>query len=208
MERTSLPLIAPQYEPRYISAKDVLALLGSGRVPGVNYNDPRIQEIRACTLGVQGRSELTAALRAGYLHDRGSAMQDFRSALVTAWRWWCTAAGHPHIVLSPDSIGLHQVSCDLVSTGRSWSVTDVPNYERILGDETTVYRTDCRFSINDQSFQISGIEIDDAVGIARNLVDYTTTGSFKQRRPDPLPHPDPFGSLARPLLPMERSDRE
>lgn len=107
MDRTNLPLIAPQYEPRYISAKDVLDLLGHGHVSGVNYDDSRIQEIRACVLGVQGKTELSAALRAGYLHDRGSAILSFREALLAAWSWWCTAAGHPHIVLSPDQNDLH-----------------------------------------------------------------------------------------------------
>lgn len=208
MDRTNVPLIAPQYEPHYISAKDVLNLLGHGKVRGVNYDDPRIQEIRACTLGVQGQTELTAVLRVGYLHDRSSTMQDFRSDLLTAWRWWCTAAGHPYIVLSSDPIGLHQVTCDLISTGRTWSVTDVPNYKQILGEVTTVYRSDCKFSVNDQTLQISGVEMDDAISIARNLVEYTTTGSFNQRASTSLPPPDPFGALAHPLLPMERSDRQ
>lgn len=206
MDRTNLPLIAPQYEPRYISAKDVLALLSHGKVAGVNYEDPRIQEIRSCTLGVAGETDLRAALKAGYMHDRGIAMHDARDSILTAWRWWCTAAGHPHIVLASDGIGLYQVTCDLVSTGRTWLITDVPHYQRILGEVTTVYRADCRFSVDDRVFKVTGVEMDDAISIARNLVEYTTTGSFKQRQGDQLPAPDPLGQLVRPLVPMERSD--
>lgn len=205
MDRTNLPLIAPQYEPRYISAKDVLALLGHGKVAGVNYDDPRIQEIRSCALGVTGKTDLQAALGAGYMLDRGSAMHDVRESVLTAWRWWCTAAGHPHILLGSDGIGLNQVTCDLISTGRTWLITDVPHYERILGEVTTVHRAECRFAVNDRVFQVTGIEMDDAISIARNLVEYTTTGTFKKRRGDQPPAPDPLGQLVRPLVPMERS---
>lgn len=206
MKRSDLPLIAPQYEPRYISAKDVLDLLGHGEVPGVNYDDPRIKEIRSCVLGVTGKTELQLALKAGYMHDRGSSMQEARDSVLTAWRWWCTAAGHPHIVMSSDGKGLHQVTCDLVSAGKTWLITDVPHYQRILGEVVTVYRADCRFSVDDRVLRVTGLESDDAISIARNLVEYTTTGTFKQRQGDTLPTPDPFGALARPLVPMERSD--
>lgn len=206
MDRTKLPLIAPLYEARYISAKDVLSLLGNGNVPGVNLQDPRIQEIRSCVLGVQGRTELNLALKTGYLRDGGSAMHEFRESLLTAWRWWCTAAGHPHIVMAPDGIGLHQVTCDLISAGKTWLVTDVPHYARILGEVTTVYRSDCRFSVDHRVLQVSGLEADDAISIARNLVEYTTTGSFKQRESSKMPEPDPAGVLMRPLMPMDRSD--
>lgn len=206
MDHTKLPLIAPQYELRYISAKDVLALLGHGRVPGVNCEDPHIQEIRSCVLGNMGRIGLTEALNTGYVHDRGVAMHDAREPLLTACRWWCTAAGHPHIVLAPDATGLYQVSCNLISASKTWLITDVPQCERILGEVTLVYRADCRFAVNDQVMQVSGVEMDDAISIARNLVEYTTTGSFEQRQVAALPEPDPFGQLARPLLPMERSD--
>lgn len=84
MDSSNLPLIAPQYEPPRISAKDVLALLGHGRVPGVNYDDPRIQEIRSCVLGNMGRIGLTEALNTGYVHDRGAAMHEAREPLLTA----------------------------------------------------------------------------------------------------------------------------
>lgn len=206
MDRGSLPLIAPQYEPRYISAKDVLALLGHGKVAGVNYDDPRIREIRSCTLGVMGKTDLQTALKAGYMHDRGSSMHDARDSVLTAWKWWCTAAGHPYIVLSSDGLGLYQVICNLISASKTWLITDVPHYQRILGEITTVHRKDCHFSVDDRVLKVTGVEMDDAISIARNLVDYTTTGSFKQRQADLLLAPDPLGQLVKPLLPMERSD--
>ena len=206
MDRSKLPLIAPQYESRYISAKDVLALLGHGEVQGVNYEDPRIQEIRSIVLGNLGRVALTSALNAGYVHDQGSGLHDAREPLLRAWKWWCTAAGHPYIQLAPDDTGYHTVRCDLTSAGKHWSPTDVPHFERILGEVTTVYMPERRFRVDDRVFEITALEMDDAISIARNLVEYTTTGTFKQRVVDPQPEPDPFGALARPLLPMERSD--
>jgi hypothetical protein len=206
MERSSLPLIAPQYEARYISAGDVLALLGYGEVPGVNYQDSRVQEIRSCVLGNLGRVGLTTALNAGYVHDRGSALQDGREPLLTAWRWWCTAAGHPHIVLSSDGKDLHQVRCDLVSAGKRWNPTDVPHFERILGEVTTVWMPESRFRVDDRVFEITGVEMDDAITIARNLVEYTTTGQFKQRPTERVRDSDPMFVHMRPMGPIERSD--
>lgn len=206
VDRSNLPLIAPQYEARYISAKDVLAILGNGHVSGVNYEDPRIQEIRSCVLGTVGRVSLTEALKAGFVIDRPMELHDARDALTTAWRWWCTAAGHPMIVVSPDSSGYYTVRCDLTSAGKHWNPTDAPQFGRILGEVTTVFHAVRRFRVDDRVFEITAIEMDDALTVARNLVEYTTTGSFKQRESAPLPEPDPFGQFARPMLPMERSD--
>ena len=206
MDRSELPLIAPAYEARYISAKDVLDLLGHGHVAGVNYDDPRIKEIRSIVLGVIGKVSLTEALKAGYVVDRPGELHDNRDSLLNAWRWWCIAAGHPNISVALDRTGYYTVRCDLSSAGKHWSPTDVPHYERILGEVTTVYRSDCRFRVSDEVFEVTSLEMDDALSIARNLVEYTTTGTFKQRQADPMPAPDPFGQLARPLLPMERSD--
>lgn len=205
MERSNLPKVEPQFDARYISAKDVLALLGHGEVTGVNYDDPRIQEIRSCVLGNLGRIGMTTALNAGYLHDQGSSLHDARAPLLTAWRWWCTAAGHPHIVLSPDYAGLHQVRCDLISAGKRWLPTDVPKYEQILGEVVTVEIRDSHFSVDDRVFQITGIEMDDAISIARNLVEYTTTGKFKARTFEPVV-PDSMRVPMKPMVPMERSD--
>ncbi len=207
MDRANLPLRSPQYEARPISAKDVLALLGYGEVPGVNYEDPRIREIRSCVLGNTGRIGLTTALNAGYVHDKGSELQDARDALLTAWRWWCTAAGHPHIVLAPDGKGLYQVRCDLVSAGKRWNPTDVPHYERILGEVTTVWMPESRFRVDDRVFEITGIEMDDAITVARNLVEYTTTGQFKQRPSELVHDPDSMFVHMKPMGPIERSDK-
>lgn len=204
MDRSNLPLIAPQYEPRYISAKDVLTLLGHGHVPGVNEADPRVQEIRSCVLGNVGRISLTEALKAGYVFDRGYELQDAREALLIAWKWWCTAAGHPHIVLGPDDAGLYRVRCDVISAGKKWCTADVLVYPRILGEVTSLLS--CDFAVDARVLEVSGVEMDDAISIARALVEYTTTGAFRQRESSPLPPPDPAGILMKPLLPMERSD--
>lgn len=206
MDRSNLPLIAPQYEARYISANDVLNLLGHGEVPGVNYEDPRIQEIRSCSFSVSGQLHFNEALKAGYVIDRPMVEQRARESLVIAWRWWCTAAGQPFIVVSPDASGYFTVRCDLTSAGKHWNPTDAPQFERILGEVATVYRSDTRFRVDDRLFEITSVEMDDAITIARNLVEYTTRGSFKERESAPLLPPDPFGQLAKPLLPMERSD--
>ena len=206
MDRSNLPRVAPQYDTRYISAKEVLALVGHGNVPGVNYEDPRIQEIRSCVLGPLGRVSMTEALQAGFVIDGGTALQDSRKSLLTAWRWWCTAAGHPHIELSPDNAGLYQVRCDLISAGKRWIPTDVPHFERILGEVTIVRLPDSRFSVDDRVFLIAGIEMDDAITIARNLVEYTTTGQFKQRAAEQLPASEPMHVHMKPMGPIERSD--
>lgn len=86
-------------------------------------------------------------------------------------------------------------------------MTDVRQYDQIIGEVTTVFRSDRKFSLDHRVFRVSGIEMDDAISMARNQVEYTTTGSFEQRKMSSLPYPNPFGALARPLLPMERSDR-
>jgi hypothetical protein len=83
-------------------------------------------------------------------------------------------------VLSSDGKGLYQVRCELTSAGKRWNPTDVPHFERILGEGTTVFMPESRFRVDDQLFEITGVEMDDAITIARNMVEYTTTGQFKQ----------------------------
>lgn len=48
--------------------------------------------------------------------------------------------------------------------------------------------------------------MDDAISIARNLVEYTIKGTFRQRQSETLPALDPYGALAKSMVPMERSD--
>jgi hypothetical protein len=93
-----------------------------------------------------------------------------------------------------------------VSAGKRWNPTDVPHFERILGEVTTVWMPEPRFRVDDQVFEITGVEMDDAVTIARNLVEYITTGHFKQRMSEPVPDSDPMFVHMRPMGPMERID--
>lgn len=207
MDRSSLPLIAPQYEPHYISAKDVLNLLGYGKVSGVNYQDPRIQEIRSCLLSNLARVNLTEALKAGYLFDSGPGiLHDSHQHLLTVWKWWCTAAGHPHIVLSRDSTDQYQITCNLISSGRKWHMRDIAIIGGLVSDVGTVYVEGGGFSISERVLELGGLEMDDALVVVRSLVDFTTSGKFKQRQPESLPEPDPMGILLVPHLPIERSD--
>jgi hypothetical protein len=82
----------------------------------------------------------------------------------------------------------------------------VPHFERILGEVTTVWIQESRFAVDDRVFEITWIEMDDAITIARNLVEYTTTGQFRQRVSEPVGDLDPMIVHMEPTGPIERSD--
>lgn len=64
---------------------------------------------------------------------------------------------------------------------------------------------DSRFSIDDRVFTIAGIEMDDAITIARNLVEYTTIDQFKKRAYESPPASEVAHVYMKPLGPIERT---
>jgi hypothetical protein len=147
------------------------------------------------------------ALRAGYLYVNLELYHDGAAQrLETLWGWWYAAAGHPEIVLrtarGTDAVRVH---CDLSPTGREWGFDAFRTIAPLLGDQHAVDRASWLFTPDE--LQLDGLEMEEAITVARGLVDVATAGRF---RPQSVPQPeDP--PVRSPRFPqqtcMERSDR-
>jgi hypothetical protein len=98
------------------------------------------------------------------------------------------------------------IRCDLISAGKRWDAADTKAFPIILGELAEIGIPDGVFSVDDRVLTITGVDHDSAIQIAQRLVDYTTTGAFRDKRTDWLMPPDPLGELMKPLVPIERSD--
>jgi hypothetical protein len=185
----------------------VLRLSRGEDVPGVSTADPRIESIRHCRLTNVARMALSEALRSGYLSVQHTLYDsDVAHNLTTLWGWWCAAAGHPEIVISTtrgsDAV---RVRCDLSPTGRDWGFDAFRTMARLLGEQQPIDRAGWLFTQDE--LQVDGLEMEEAITIARGLVDLTTAGRF---RPQEVPTP-PAPPVRAPRFPqqtrMERTDQ-
>ncbi len=207
VSQTDLPPVEPCWHTRRITAAEVLKLWRGERVPGVSEADPRVQSIRRCRLTNVARMALSEARRHGYLSVQVTLHDpDVAHNLTTLWGWWCAAAGHPEIVLrtarGTDAV---RVRCDLSPTGRSWGFDAFPVMARLLGDQHPV---DCAgWLFTQDELQLDGLEMEEAITVARGLVDVATAGRLRPESVLPPPEP-PVHALRFPhRTRIERSDR-
>jgi len=208
VHRKDLPHIEPTELRRRISAKEVLALSRGGRVPGVAEADPRVRAIRGLRLDNPARMDLAEALRAGYLFVNVRVPEAAIAAhLEQLWGWWCAAAGHPEIVLGTDRVSdAARIRCDLSSSEGRWDFAAWRTIGRMLSQLAAVDRADWLFT--PEELRLDGLEMEEAIAIARGLVDVTTAGRF---RPETLavsedgpPHVPPLSARTRMERPDER----
>ncbi len=200
-----LPTAEPRWHPRRISAAEVLRLARGESVPGVNPQDPRVQSIRGCRLTNIARMALSEALRHGYLYVQLTLYEpQVAHNLTTLWGWWCAAAGHPEIVMSTTrgSDGV-RVRCDLSPTGRDWRFDAFRTMARLLGDQHPIDRAGWLFTPDE--LQVDGLEMEEAITVARRLVDFATAGRF---RPQDVPVPAERSVSETPFPRDTRIDRK
>jgi hypothetical protein len=198
-----LPTVEPRWAARRISAAEVVCLWQREDVPGLDPADPRVQAIRHCTLSTIGRQSFADARRTGYLFvGLPSHEQEASTRLETLWGWWCAAAGHPEITLSTarhtDAVRLR---CDLAPTGRSWGYDAFRTIGRLLYQQQPVGRAGWLFT--EQELQVDGLEMEDAIGLARDLVVIASGGRF---RPQDVPEPPVHAPRIPHRTRMERTD--
>jgi hypothetical protein len=174
-----LPTAEPRWHTRRITAAEVLRLARGEPVPGVNTHDPRVQSIRGCRLTNIARMALSEALRCGYLYVQLTLYEpQVAHNLRSLWGWWCGAAGHPEVVLSRTrgSDGV-RIRCDLSPTGRAWGFDAFPVVARLLGEQQPIDRAGWLFTPDE--LQVEGLEMEEAITVARGLVDVATLGRFR-----------------------------
>jgi hypothetical protein len=201
---TDLPTVEPRWSARRISAAEVVRLWQGEPVPGLEPADPRVQSIRHCTLSTVGRTAFADARRTGYLFvGLYSHEPDTASRLETLWGWWCAAAGHPEITLATarhtDAVRLR---CDLAPTGRSWGFDAWRTIGRLLYQQQPVGRASWLFT--EQELQLDGLEMEEAIGLARDLVMIASGGRFRPQ--DPSPDPPVHAPILRHQTRIERTD--
>jgi hypothetical protein len=145
------------------------------------------------------------ALRAGYLYVNLELYHDGAAQrLETLWGWWYAAAGHPEIVLrtarGTDAVRVH---CDLSPTGREWGFDAFRTIAPLLGDQHAVDRASWLFTPDE--LQLDGLEMEEAITVARGLVDFATAGRF---RPQDVPVPAERSVSETPFPRDTRIDRK
>lgn len=207
MVPSDLPLIEPQWVKRRITAAEVIKINRGEIVPGLNHNDPRVQNIQHCILNNPGRLAFGEALRQGYLFlNRPIYPDGIDTKLNSLWDWWCTAAEHPRIVMSTLALsdGV-RIRCDISTTRKYWALQDFGSMARLFDGVMTL--DDQGWLFTRDELEVDGLEMEDAVGIARGLVDITTAGRFRPQEV-PTPTPPPVHSIPlRHQTPTERSDK-
>ena len=203
-----LPAVEPRWNPRRITAAEVLQLSRWEDVPGINPDDPRVQGIRRCTLDNIARLALSDALRRGYLYlNHRSYHADDDQHLATLWGWWCAAAGHPEIVMERGESGdAVRVRCDLSTTGRTWDFGAFAQVARLIGPLHAGHGGGGWMFTTDV-LEVDGLQMEDAISIVRELVDIATAGRFLRERFDRDAIPGRPVIQPAPRLPIERSDR-
>jgi hypothetical protein len=169
-----------------VTASEVLRLARGESVPDVNHHDPQVRKIRDCRVSLIGHEAVATALKQGYLffnlrlYDAGAA-----GDVTALWRIWCAAAGHPEIVMRT-SAGTDAVTdrCDLGPTARSWGFEAFGSMARLLVGLSAVDRAGWLFTPD--VMQLEGLEMEEAITVARGLVDVATAGRF---RPQDVPTP-------------------
>jgi hypothetical protein len=202
-----LPTAEPRWHTRRITAAEVLRISRGEPVPGVNTQDPRVQSIRRCRLTNVARMALSEALRCGYLYVQLTLYEpQVAHNLRTLWGWWCAAAGHPEIVLSRTrgSDGA-RIRCDLSPTGRDWGFEAFPVMARLLGEQHPVDRASWLFTQDE--LQVDGLEMEEAITVARGLVDVATMGRFRPETFAPAGESSVSGTRFPQHTRIERTDQ-
>jgi hypothetical protein len=201
------PLVSPQWTPRRLSAAEVVRLVQGDDVPGVPPHHPCIVTLRRGLPTNYSRVAFIEARRDGYLfmgdkidRSNGEAIQ-----LRDVWRWWCSAAGHPYIVLGvAGDTGQARIRCDISTTGNDWSFGAFAAIGKLV--EPLAPYPEGSWLFTSDELQLDGIDMDDAVHITRALVDLATAGRFRPGVHDRGPEPDPRQvQFPRPMGPTERT---
>jgi len=190
-----------------LSAAEVVRLVQGDPVPGVDADNMVIRRLREGLPGEIAQMAFAAARRQGYLFVNHGLYHDARDAsqLRLVWGRWCVAAGHPEVVLmvSPRD-DLARVHCDVSTTGSDWSFAAFAAIGKLV--EPLIPYQEGSWLFTTDELQIDGIEMDEAVHIARALVDLGTMGRFCEGVYDEGPAPDPGKTrFPTPMSPMERS---
>lgn len=127
----------------------------------------------------------------------------YRHNLEALWVWWCAAAGPPEIVLATDRVSdAARIRCDLSSSEARWGFAAWRVIERMLYEQHPVGEADWLFT--PEELQLDGLELEEAITIARGLVDVTTAGRF---RPETEPRPEDPPRPGTPFPPTPRIER-
>lgn len=201
--RADLPTVEPQWDARPITAAEIVAIAHGREVRGVNPDDTRIREMRRGLLGNGARTAFDEARRTGYLLvNRHLLYQDgAEEKLRLVWTWWCVAAGHPDITLTATSTDA-EVRCDIATTERAWQTDMFGHIVRMLSP--IVLPDHGTWTVTRTLMEVTGMQMGDAIFLARDLVDIATAGRFRPQMDTGRPH---IESLRAPQAdPMERSD--
>jgi hypothetical protein len=202
-----VPLIRPDWSPRRLSAAEVVRLVQGDAVPGVDDASPVIQLLRRGLPGNLARGAFAQARRQGYLFVNQTHYADTRipTQLRDVWGWWCAAAGHPEVTLSTvPSLDAARVRCDLSPTGQDWSFGAFAAIGKLVEPLASYEHGSWLFTTDE--LQLDGIEMDEAVHIARALVDLGTMGRFREGVYDEGPAPSPRKTaFPSPMPPIERT---
>jgi hypothetical protein len=202
-----VPMVRPEWSPRQMSAREVVLLVQGDSVPGVDEADPVVRQLRRGLMSGHARLAFTDARRNGYLfvNHAAYAHPEVVDQLRTIWGWWCAAAGHPEIELAtvPSSNGA-RIRCDVSPTGNDWSFGAFAAIGRLLEPLASV--PDGTWLFTTDELQLDGIEMDEAIHIARSLVDLATAGRFRPGVYDAGANPKPGQAAFPPAhIPIERS---
>lgn len=202
-----LPTVSPQWSPRRLSAREVVQLVQGDDVPGVDPTHFVVHLLRRGLPGNYARMAFAEARRQGYLFVNQGHYEGPRvvSQLQEIWSWWCSAAGHPEIVLSTvPASNYARIRCDISPTGQDWSFGAFAAIGKLL--EPLVSYEEGSWLFTTDELQLDGIEMDEAIHIARALVDLGTAGRFREGVYDEGPAPAPGRTrFPGPLSPMERT---
>lgn len=202
-----LPHITPEWSPRRMSAREVVQLVQGDDVPGVDPNHVVVQRLRRGLPGNYARMAFAEARRQGYLFVNHVQYESgwIASQLQDVWGWWCSAAGHPKIILStvPGSDAA-RIRCDVSTTDQDWSFAAFAAIGKLLEPLASYQEGSWLFTTDE--LQLDDIEMEEAIHIARSLVDLGTAGRFREGVYDQGPEPAPGRTrFPQPFSPMERT---
>jgi hypothetical protein len=98
-----------------------------------------------------------------------------------------------------------RIRCDLSTTGRTWDFAAFGQAARLIHHLHAVEPGGWLFS-NDV-LEVDGLQMDDAIGVARDLVDIASAGRFLRDGHDASTIPSNPTLPVSPQVTMERSDR-
>lgn len=174
-----LPQVTPPFVTRPISADEIIDIVYSKPVAGLNETDPVVQRLYRCHISNISRTAFTEARQKGYLWavdgghglDAGKDLQH----LVDVWCYWCAAAKHPEIVLRKQhETGALQLRCDLSTTFTTWPLSVFRPIAQLLGDVHLDSMCEESWIFTNETLEIDGLNASDALTVARGLVTLIT----------------------------------